>query len=120
MRRVTCSELLDDDGGTPREVKDSLDDIWRVNRWLGGLSNSLQLLRTFLAHAGAHRVRILDVGDEDCQTKVWPEHKEAASRKPGTSGGEYLPNRTAEVKSKKHFRAWVVHPEKAHGPMGRR
>lgn len=65
MRRVTCSELLDDDRGKPHEVRDSLDDIWRVNRWLGGLSNSLQLLESFLAQAGAHPVRILDVGAGD-------------------------------------------------------
>jgi hypothetical protein len=65
MRRVTCSELLDEDRGTPREIQDSLDDLWRVNRWLGGLSSSLQLLEGFLARAGAHPLRILDVGAGD-------------------------------------------------------
>jgi hypothetical protein len=65
MRRVTCSELLDEDRGTPREIQDSLDDLWRINRWLGGVSSSLQLLEGFLARAGVHPVRILDVGAGD-------------------------------------------------------
>lgn len=65
MRRVTCSELLDEDRGTPREVEDSLDDLWRINRWLGGVSSSLQLLEDFFARAGVHPVRILDVGSGD-------------------------------------------------------
>ncbi len=65
MRRVTCSELLDEDRGTPREIQDSLDDLWRINRWLGGVSSSLQLLEGFFARAGVHPVRILDVGAGD-------------------------------------------------------
>jgi hypothetical protein len=62
---LTCSELLDEDRGTPREVEDSLDDLWRTNRWLGGVSSSLQLLEDFFARAGVHAVRILDVGAGD-------------------------------------------------------
>ena len=65
MRRITCSELLDEDQGTRREIRDSLDDLWRINRWLGGVSSSLQLLQDFFARAGVHPVRILDVGAGD-------------------------------------------------------
>ena len=65
MRRVTCSELLDEDRGTPCEVQGSLDDLWRINRWLGGVSSTLQLLEGFVARAGVHPVRILDVGAGD-------------------------------------------------------
>jgi hypothetical protein len=65
MRRVTCSELLDEDRGTAREIQDSLDDLWRINRWLGGVSSSLELLKGFLAQAGVHPMRILDVGAGD-------------------------------------------------------
>jgi ubiquinone/menaquinone biosynthesis C-methylase UbiE len=65
MRRVTCTELLDEDRGTLREIQDSLDDLWRVNRWLGGVSSCLQLLEGFLAGAGVQPVRILDVGAGD-------------------------------------------------------
>ena len=65
MRRITCSELLDEDRGTRREIRDSLDDLWRINRWLGGISTSLRLLEDFFARAGAHPVRVLDVGAGD-------------------------------------------------------
>jgi hypothetical protein len=65
MRRITCSELLDEDRGTGREIRDSLDDLWRINRWLGGVSASLRLLQDFFARAGVHPVRVLDVGAGD-------------------------------------------------------
>ena len=65
MRRITCSELLDEDRGTRREIHDSLDDLWRINRWLGGVSVSLRLLEDFFARAGVHPVRVLDVGAGD-------------------------------------------------------
>lgn len=65
MRRITCSELLDEDRGTSGEIQDSLDDLWRINRWLGGVSSNLQLLEDFLARTGIHPLRILDVGAGD-------------------------------------------------------
>jgi hypothetical protein len=65
MRRVTCSELLDEDRATPREIQDSLDDLWRINRWLGGVSSNVQLLEDFLVRTGVHPLRILDVGAGD-------------------------------------------------------
>ena len=65
MRRITCSELLDEDRGTRREIRDSLDDLWRINRWLGGVSASLRLLEDFFLRAGVHPLRVLDVGGGD-------------------------------------------------------
>lgn len=65
MRRTTCGELLDEDRGTPGEIEGSLDDLWRINRWLGGVSSSLLLLRCFFSRTGPHPVRILDVGSGD-------------------------------------------------------
>jgi 2-polyprenyl-3-methyl-5-hydroxy-6-metoxy-1,4-benzoquinol methylase len=65
MRRTTCSELLDEDRGTRREIEDSLDDLWRINRWLGGVSASLRLLEDFFLRAGVHPARVLDVGAGD-------------------------------------------------------
>lgn len=65
MRRVTCSELLDEDRGTPQEIEGILDDLWRINRLLGGVSSSLLLLERFFWRTGAHPVRILDVGAGD-------------------------------------------------------
>ncbi len=65
MRRTTRTELLDEDRGTPEEIESILDDLWRINRWLGGVSSSLRLLENFFARTGAHPVRILDVGSGD-------------------------------------------------------
>ncbi len=65
MRRTTSHELLDDDLGIPREIERSLDDLWRINRWLGGVSSNLRMLERFFARAGAHPVKILDVGAGD-------------------------------------------------------
>lgn len=65
MRRVTSAELLDDDRGTPAEIARSLDDLWRINRWLGGVSTNLRMLERFFARTGPHAVRVLDVGAGD-------------------------------------------------------
>lgn len=65
MRRITSAELLDDDQGTPEEIQGILDDLWRINRWLGGVSSCLGLLERFFARTGAHPVRVLDVGSGD-------------------------------------------------------
>ena len=65
MRRVTTAELLDDDLGTPQEIARSLDDLWRINRWLGGVRSSLCLLGNYFARTGAKSARILDVGAGD-------------------------------------------------------
>src|SRR5690349_20059818 len=65
MRRVTSSELLDHDLGTPAEVACSLDDLWRINRRLGGVSSSLSMIRQVLRRTRSVSVRILDVGAGD-------------------------------------------------------
>jgi len=65
MKRVTCTELLDDDQGTPEEIGSILDDLWRINRWLGGVASNLRLLEYFFACAGMHPRHILDVGAGD-------------------------------------------------------
>jgi len=67
MRRTTSHELLDDDRGTPEEIQQSLDDLWRINRWLGGVSSSVKLLEHFFDRTGPHPVRILDVGAGDAR-----------------------------------------------------
>jgi ubiquinone/menaquinone biosynthesis C-methylase UbiE len=65
MRRVTTTELLDDDRGTPSEISSSLDDLWRINRRLGGVTSSLRMLKHFFSRTGAQSARILDVGCGD-------------------------------------------------------
>ena len=65
MQRHTSDELLDHDLGTPQEVEGILEDLWRINRFLGGVSSCLHLLERFFSRTGAHPVRILDVGAGD-------------------------------------------------------
>jgi ubiquinone/menaquinone biosynthesis C-methylase UbiE len=67
MRRVPCEELLDYDRGSPEEVAGNLDDLWAINRWLGGISTWRALLDAFFARAGRHPVRILEVGAGDAR-----------------------------------------------------
>ena len=65
MLRVPSQEWLDDDLGTPREIEQSFDDLWRINRWLGGVSGCLHLLDRYFARRGSRQARILDVGSGD-------------------------------------------------------
>jgi ubiquinone/menaquinone biosynthesis C-methylase UbiE len=65
MRRVTSQEWLDDDLGTRREIEQSFDDLWRINRWLGGVSGCLHMLDRYFARRGSRQARILDVGSGD-------------------------------------------------------
>ena len=65
MRRVPSQEWLDDDLGTPDEIRQSFDDLWRINRWLGGVSGCLRLLNRYFARRGSSRARILEVGSGD-------------------------------------------------------
>jgi ubiquinone/menaquinone biosynthesis C-methylase UbiE len=79
MRRVPSQEWLDDDLGTPEEIRQSFDDLWRINRWLGGVSGCLRLLDQYFARTGCHHARILDVGSGDSRLAVHL-HEELAKR----------------------------------------
>lgn len=65
MRRVPSVELLDYDLGSPDEVRVQLDDLWRINRWLGGVSSNLRLLGRYFQRMGKRHVRVLEVGAGD-------------------------------------------------------
>lgn len=67
MRRITSNELLDEDHGTAEEISSSLDDLWRINRRLGGVTSTLRLLDRFFSRTGPHPVRVLDVGSGDAR-----------------------------------------------------
>jgi SAM-dependent methyltransferase len=75
MQRIPSTELLDEDRGHPRDIQASLDDLWRINRWLGGVSGSLRLFRRFFRQTGLNAVRILDVGAGDCRMTAYLEQK---------------------------------------------
>lgn len=65
MRRIPTLELLDDDRGSPKDLATGFDDLWRINRLLGGISGSLQLLDRFLSRTGLRSTTILDAGAGD-------------------------------------------------------
>ncbi len=67
MLRSPSNELLDHDLGTPAEIRTSLDDLWRINRWLGGVSSNLQLFGRFFEKTGQRSIRVLDVGAGDAR-----------------------------------------------------
>ncbi len=65
IQRITSREILDDDSVSAEDLPVILNDLWRINRWCGGVSGSLRLLKKFFARTGRHPVRILDVGAGD-------------------------------------------------------
>lgn len=65
MQRLASREILDGDSLSPEDVHAVFDDLWRINRWFGGVSGSLRLLRRVLARIGPRPARILDVGAGD-------------------------------------------------------
>lgn len=67
MRRVPSQEWLDDDIGSPEEIRQSFEDLWRINRWLGGVSGCLHLLDRYFARRGSRRARVLDIGSGDAR-----------------------------------------------------
>ena len=111
MLRVTREELLDHDLGTEEEVRASLEDLWRINRRLGGVSSNLKLLERFFAKTGPHAVRVLDVGAGDARLARRLQEKLAAQniradfvaldRRPSHLGmrrnGNCLPSVAADV-----------------------
>jgi ubiquinone/menaquinone biosynthesis C-methylase UbiE len=62
MRRTVTPELLDTDSGTPQEIRASLTDLRRANRWFGGVSTTCDLLARVAQTAGVRKLRVLDVG----------------------------------------------------------
>lgn len=68
MQLKTALELLDDDQGSPAEIARSLDELWWINRHLGGLSSWCKLL----AHAAfPPGLTLLDLGAGSGQVAAW-------------------------------------------------
>ena len=62
MKRIVIPELLDTDSGTPKEIRGSLVDLVRINRYLGGHRTTSNLLRAVARRAGKTGLTFLDVG----------------------------------------------------------
>lgn len=61
VKRVVIPELLDSDAGTPDEIAAALEDLWRINRWFGGVSTSMALVRSVVKRSGKSDLSLLDV-----------------------------------------------------------
>jgi ubiquinone/menaquinone biosynthesis C-methylase UbiE len=65
-KRLDQPELLDLGVGSPEDVKTNFDDMWRINRWLGGVRALTQhLYPRLLRHT--ETVSILDIGTGSAQ-----------------------------------------------------
>ena len=70
MRRVVIPELLDSDSGTPEEIRSALLDLQHINRWFGGTSTAVSLLREVAEKSGQRKLSVLDVGAGPGETAV--------------------------------------------------
>ena len=61
MRRVVVPEMLDADAGTEREVRDSLDDLQRINTLFGGVSSTTGMLRKVARGSRTKSLTLLEV-----------------------------------------------------------
>ena len=62
MRRVVRPELLDSGDAPQHEVRASLVDLQRINRWFGGITTTEHLIRRALSRSANSHATILDVG----------------------------------------------------------
>ena len=61
MRRELVAELLDSDAGSADEVRASLRDLDRINRWFGGVHTTARMLRRAALDLDGDRLSALDV-----------------------------------------------------------
>jgi ubiquinone/menaquinone biosynthesis C-methylase UbiE len=61
VKRVVIPELLDSDSGTPDEVRQSLSDLRRINRWFGGVATTTALIRRVARDTRSASLDVLDV-----------------------------------------------------------
>lgn len=61
MKRVVIPELLDDDLGTPDEVRDSLLDLRGINRKFGGFASVRHLIESVARRYHKNSLELLDV-----------------------------------------------------------
>jgi ubiquinone/menaquinone biosynthesis C-methylase UbiE len=61
MKRVNTPELLDTDDCPPEEVAASLRDMARINRWFGGVSTTVEMVRRVAHATSITRFSLLEV-----------------------------------------------------------
>lgn len=61
MKRVSITELLDNDSGTPEEVAASLHDLLNINKRFGGISSNVAMLEEVATKLNTSRLHVLEV-----------------------------------------------------------
>ncbi len=61
MRRVVIPELLDNDAGTPKEIRASLADLRAINRRFGGIATTRKMIEHVAQTTGQTEFSLLDV-----------------------------------------------------------
>jgi ubiquinone/menaquinone biosynthesis C-methylase UbiE len=64
--RIDGEEWLDQGNGPPEAIDQSLADLSRINRWLGGMRGLASHLYPRIRACGATHVRVLDLGAGGC------------------------------------------------------
>ena len=67
MRRTLVAELLDSDAGSADEVRASLRDLDRINRWFGGVDTTAHMLLRVAVDFNLERLSALDVAAASSQ-----------------------------------------------------
>lgn len=65
MRRITSVEMLDQGLDSREELEGNFDDLWRINRYLGGVACSRRLMGRFFERGRKCKLRVLEVGAGD-------------------------------------------------------
>ena len=61
MQRIDAPEILDSDSCSPADVKTSMRDIGRVNRWFGGVATTRKMVERVAQATGMNRFSLLEV-----------------------------------------------------------
>jgi ubiquinone/menaquinone biosynthesis C-methylase UbiE len=61
MERIDAPEILDSDACSLADVKTSMRDMGRVNRWFGGVATTQRMVERVAQAAGTNRISLLEV-----------------------------------------------------------
>jgi ubiquinone/menaquinone biosynthesis C-methylase UbiE len=61
MQRVDAAEILDSDACSAADVRNSMRDLGRVNRWFGGVSTTRKMVEGVAQATGAKQISLLEV-----------------------------------------------------------
>jgi ubiquinone/menaquinone biosynthesis C-methylase UbiE len=61
MRRIVRAEILDGNEASAEDVRDSLVDLQRINRWFGGTQTTAKMIDEVLERTGAKQLSLLEV-----------------------------------------------------------